>query len=79
MAHGAVTRPLPNEGERACGGLIELGAAIAGGAQCFIVSPDWWSVAHHPRCRTFLSLEAAITAIVDCCWLVRSIGEGRVN
>ena len=24
----------------------------------------WWLVAHHPRCRTFPSLEAAVTAIV---------------
>ena len=51
-----------NEGEQACGGLIELGAALAGGAQCFIVSSDWWSVAHHPRCRTFPSLDAAATS-----------------
>ena len=53
---------LSNEGEQACGGLIELGAALAGGAQCFIVSSDWWSVAHHPRCRTFPSLDAAATS-----------------
>jgi len=53
-----------NRDERACGGLIELGAALAGGAQVFVVSPDWWSVSHHPRCRVFESLEAAIAAIV---------------
>jgi hypothetical protein len=53
-----------NRDERACGGLIELGAALAGGAQVFVVSPDWWSVSHHPRCRVFDSLEAAIAAIV---------------
>ena len=23
---------------------VELGAVLANGAQCFIVSPDWWSV-----------------------------------
>jgi hypothetical protein len=52
-----------NEGETACGALIEAGAALAAGRQVFVVSPDWWSFAHHERCRVFKSLADAITAI----------------
>jgi nucleoside 2-deoxyribosyltransferase-like protein len=52
------------KGEQACGALIEMGAALACGAQVFIVSDDSWSVSHHPRCRVLPDLEAAITALV---------------
>jgi hypothetical protein len=47
-----------------CGALIELGAALAAGKHVFLVGPYDWTIAHHPRCRTFPSLEAAIAAIV---------------
>jgi hypothetical protein len=30
----------------------------------FVVSPDTWTFANHPRCRTFRTLEAAVAAIV---------------
>jgi hypothetical protein len=50
--------------ERQCGALIELGAALASGRRCFVVSPYQWTVAHHPRCRTFSTLAAAVEAIV---------------
>jgi hypothetical protein len=53
-----------NEGETACGALIEAAAALAAGRQVFVVSPDCWSFANHPRCRTFNSLAEAITAIM---------------
>lgn len=52
-----------NEGETACGALVEMGAALAAGKQVWIVSPHQWSVAHHQRCRTFKSLADAVTAI----------------
>jgi hypothetical protein len=56
---------LSMDGERACGQLIELGAALASGKQCFIVSPTyWWSVQHHPLCRVFTSLQDAVAALV---------------
>jgi hypothetical protein len=55
---------LCNEGEQACGGLIESGAALAAGKQVFIVSPYAWSFSHHPRARTFGSLEAAVGSIM---------------
>jgi hypothetical protein len=53
-----------NEGETACGALIEAGAALAAGRQVFVVSPYEWTFANHPRCRVFLSLDAAIAAIM---------------
>jgi hypothetical protein len=53
-----------NEGETACGALIEAGAALAAGRQVFIVSPYKWTFANHPRCRTFATLADAIAAIV---------------
>jgi hypothetical protein len=53
-----------NEGETACGALIEAGAALAAGRQVFVVSPYDWTFANHPRCRVFTSLEAAIVAIM---------------
>jgi hypothetical protein len=52
------------EGETACGQLVEPGAALANGVQCFVVSPHWWSVAHHKLCRVFPSLADAIAALV---------------
>ena len=51
------------DGEQASGALLEAGAALAAGRTVFIVSPDWWSFAHHPRCRTFRTLADAIAAI----------------
>ena len=59
-----VTLFVNNEGETACGALIEVGAALAAGRQVFIVSNHWWSVSHHPRCRVFPSVEAAIAALI---------------
>ena len=53
-----------NEGEQACGQLIEAGAALAAGKCVFVVSPYEWTFANHPRCRTFPTLDAAITAIM---------------
>lgn len=53
-----------NQDEQACGALIELGAALANGALVYIVSPHWCSVSHHPRCRTFKTIEGAIDSIV---------------
>jgi len=47
------------KGETACSALIELGIALAEGKQIWIVSPDWWSVSHHPQCLVLPSLEAA--------------------
>jgi hypothetical protein len=47
-----------------CGALLEAGAALAAGRQVFVVSPDVWTFAHHPRCRVFSTLEAAIEAIM---------------
>jgi hypothetical protein len=52
------------EGETQCGSLIEIGAALASGKRVYIVSPYTWTVAHHPRCRMFPSLPAAVEAIV---------------
>jgi hypothetical protein len=59
-----------NDGEQACGALIEAGAALASGKQVFVVSPYAWSFAHHPRARTFGSLEAAVGSI-----MARKAGE----
>jgi hypothetical protein len=59
-----------NEGEQACGGLIEAGAALASGKQVFVVSPYAWSFSHHPRARAFGSLEAAVGSI-----MARKAGE----
>jgi hypothetical protein len=68
--HGASigTSALPKRqkrtGETACGALIEAGAALAAGRQVFVVSSYEWTFANHPRCRVFVSLDAAIAAIV---------------
>lgn len=53
-----------NEGETACGQLIEAGAALAAGRRVFVVSPYDWTFANHPRCRVFATLEEAVTAIM---------------
>jgi hypothetical protein len=53
-----------NEGETACGQLLEAGAALAAGKRVFVVSDYEFTFAHHPRCRVFASLEDAITAIM---------------
>jgi hypothetical protein len=40
--------------ERHTGALVELGSALASGAQVYLVAPHAnWSVRHHPRCRSF--------------------------
>jgi hypothetical protein len=49
--------------ERQNGALIEMGAGLAAGAQVFLVSDSPWSVANHPRVRTFPSLADAVAAI----------------
>jgi hypothetical protein len=54
-----------NEGEQACGALVELGAALAAGKRVFVVSPYKWTFASHPRCRVFATLEDAVTAIMS--------------
>jgi hypothetical protein len=53
-----------NEGETACGQLLEAGAALAAGKWVYLVSDYQWSFANHPRCRVFSSIEEAITAIM---------------
>jgi hypothetical protein len=58
------------EGETACSGLIEVGAALALGKQVWVLSPYWWSFSNHPHARTFTTLEAAVAAIV-----ARTAGE----
>jgi hypothetical protein len=51
--------------ERHTGALVELGSALASGAQVYLVAPHAnWSVRHHPRCRSFDTLEDAIVAIM---------------
>jgi hypothetical protein len=42
----------------------KAGAVLAAGEQVFVVSPYRWSFAHHPRARTFASLEAAVTSVM---------------
>jgi hypothetical protein len=58
-----ITLFVANEGETQCGALCEIGAALAAGRQVFVVSDYDWSIAHHPTCRTFPDLSAAIRAI----------------
>jgi hypothetical protein len=41
-----------------------MGSALASGAAVFLVSQNWWSIEHHPRCRKFNNFEDAITAIM---------------
>jgi hypothetical protein len=52
-----------NEGETACGALLEAGAALASGRMVYVVSDYQWTFSNHPRCRVFPTLEAAIEAI----------------
>src|SRR5262249_16855701 len=48
------------EGERQCGSLIELGAAVGENKRAFIVAPSaGFSFVHHPRCRQFNTLAEA--------------------
>ena len=54
-----------NELETQCGALIEAGAALAAGKRVFVVSDYEFTFAHHPRCRSFSSIEDAITAIMS--------------
>jgi hypothetical protein len=53
-----------NKGETACGQLIEAGAALAAGKRVFVVSDYEFTFGHHPRCRIFPTLEAAVEAIM---------------
>lgn len=53
-----------NEGETACGQLLEAGAALAAGKRVFVVSPYEWTFSTHPRCRIFNTLADAIAAIM---------------
>jgi hypothetical protein len=66
-------------GENQCGAIAELGASLAAGRQVYIVSQNFWSIEHHPRCRKFRDLEAAITAIMAPGRGVSSIGPLREN
>jgi hypothetical protein len=50
--------------ENQCGSL-ELGAALAAGKRAFVVSENWWSIARHPNCFRFQSLESAVEAILE--------------
>jgi hypothetical protein len=50
--------------ERQNGALLEVGSALGAGKRVYLVSPHNWSWKHHPRVRTFATLEAAITAIM---------------
>jgi hypothetical protein len=63
-----------NEGEVACGQLLEAGAALSAGKEVWIVSDYWFSFSHLPNCRTFASLEDAIAAI-----MARKQGEASRN
>ena len=46
-----------------CGSLIEIGAAVQAGAQVFVVSDYTWTIAHHPQCHVFKTLEEAVVAV----------------
>jgi hypothetical protein len=51
------------EGETQCGALIEVGAALAAGKRVYVVSPYEWTIANHPLCTRFDTLQDAIEAI----------------
>jgi hypothetical protein len=51
-------------GSTQCGALLEVGASLAAGRQVFVVSDYKWTAAEHPRCRTFASLEAAVSSLI---------------
>jgi hypothetical protein len=44
--------------------LIEIGAALVSGHEVWVVSDYQWTIAHHPRCRTFKSIGACVAAVV---------------
>ena len=47
------------------GALLEAGAAVGAGKLVFLVSHHPWPfLRHHPRCRSFDTLAAAIVAIM---------------
>jgi hypothetical protein len=50
--------------ERQMGALLEAGACLGAGKWLFLVTPHDWSFKHHPRCRSFPTLAAAVEAIV---------------
>jgi hypothetical protein len=53
------------EEERRFGALLEAGAALANGKRIFLVAPyPWPFLRHHPRCRSFDTLSAAVEAIM---------------
>jgi hypothetical protein len=52
------------EGTTQCGALIEIGSALQAGREVWVVSDYQWSIACHPRCRVFASIEACVAAIV---------------
>jgi hypothetical protein len=52
------------EGATQCGSLIEIGSALQAGREVWIVSDYPWTIANHPRCRVFASIEACVAAIV---------------
>jgi hypothetical protein len=50
------------------GAIMEAAAALSNGKQCFLVSPHPWEfLRHHPRCRSFETMAAAISAIMAQC------------
>jgi hypothetical protein len=61
---GCIREAAEADGETACGGLLEAGAALAADKRVFVVSPDWWSFANHPRCRSSIRLQSAVEAIM---------------
>jgi hypothetical protein len=50
--------------ERQNGALVEMGAALASGAQVYLVTDNDWSTKHHPAVRCFKTLADAVQAIV---------------
>jgi hypothetical protein len=48
------------------GALLEAGAALGAGKQVFLISQHAWPfLRNHPRCRSFDTLGAAVTALRD--------------
>ena len=53
------------EGEQHFGALLETASALSAGKRVFLILPHAWPfLRNHPRCRTFATLEDAITAIM---------------
>ena len=50
--------------QSACGSWLEAGSALAARGRVFVVSDYEWTFAHHPGCRIFQTLEAAVEAIM---------------